>query len=270
VTVNKNQHLNNLCDAWANCQGCPLAQERRNVVFGHGQAERVPIFDAGGSMITVGGLVMIVGEAPGDNEDKHGLPFIGQAGQLLDQYLGVASARDDVIEAYEMVTSSQKMSDAQRDPWKSRLKSLLLQEFYFTNIVMCRPMENRDPTPKEMTACRTRLLEQIYTVDPVFIIAAGKIAAEALVGRKMPITQVRGEIFEVDFPGRGTTFRYPVMPVLHPAYLLRKNDFKQKGGDTEKTKDDFIKIMQLVDEYAFHHYGIPKPPRRPKLEKARR
>lgn len=263
------QHLGELQTAWAQCQGCALREERRNVVFGHGQAEPAPLYDKSGAVISMGGLVMIIGEAPGENEDKFGIPFIGQAGQLLDIYLGTASARDDVIEAYEYVSSTQRMPEEERNKWKSQLKTLLLQEFYFTNIVMCRPPENRDPNPKEIEACRTRLLEQIYTIDPVFVIAAGKIAAEALVGKKVSITQARGELYDVEFQGRGTTFRYPVMPVLHPAYLLRKNDFRQVGGDTEKTRDDFIKLMNLVDEYNLRHYGLPKPPRRPKLEKRR-
>lgn len=266
---NKLEHLGALQSAWAHCQGCPLALERRNTVFGHGQTEPVPLYDKSGAPVSMGGLVMIVGEAPGENEDKYGIPFIGQAGQLLDQYLATASARDDVIEAFEYVSSTQRMPEEDRNRWKSNLKALLLQEYYFTNIVMCHPPENRDPNPKEMEACRARLLEQIYTIDPVFIVAAGKIAAEAIIGKKVSITQARGELMDVEFQGRGTTFRYPVMPVLHPAYLLRKNDFRQVGGDTEKTRDDFIKLMNLVDEYNQRHYGLPKPPRRPKLEKRR-
>lgn len=265
--MNKTQHLGALYDAWARCQGCPLAVTRNNVVFGHGQIEQVPLYDKTGAVLTMGGQVMIIGEAPGENEDRHGLPFVGQAGQLLDQYLGCASARQEVIEAYDTVTSTQRMPEAERNKWKGQLKHYLLQEYYFTNIVMCRPDENRDPTPKEMEACRARLLEQVYTIDPVFIVAAGKIAAEALTGKKVSITQVRGEIFDVEFQGRGTVFRYPVMPVLHPAYLLRKNDFRQKGGDTEKTRDDFIRLMNLVDEYNERHYGLPRPPLRPKIER---
>lgn len=240
--------LRALYQAWSQCRECRLCEERNQIVFGYGNPNA---------------QVLIVGEAPGENEDKAGIPFVGQAGMLLDQYLGVNSARPEVVEAYENVAMG-RMSDSRRNEWRIRLRDLLAQEFYLTNIVMCRPPENRDPNPTEIAACRSRLLDQIYTIDPVFIIAAGKIAASALVGKNISITQQRGEIFDVEFPGRIFPVRYPVMPVLHPAYLLRKNDFRQAGGDTSKTKDDFLRVMHLIDEYNESHYGLPKPDTRPK------
>jgi len=247
--MDKATYLGEMHRGWSGCRACMLCEERRNVVFGYGNPDA---------------QVMIIGEAPGENEDRSGLPFVGQAGMLLDQYLGVSSARDEVVEAYKNVTTG-KMPEQQRNEWRIKLRELLCQEFYFTNVVMCRPPENRDPTPGEIASCRPRLLEQIYTIDPVFIIAAGKIAASAIVGKAVSITQLRGELFDVEFPGRLVSFRYPVMPVLHPAYLLRKNDFRQHGGDTEKTKDDFLRVMHLVDEYNLRHLGYDKPRNRPKI-----
>jgi DNA polymerase len=219
-----------------------------NVVFGFGNPDA---------------QVMIIGEAPGENEDRHGFPFIGQAGQILHQFLGDVSARQDVINAYCGATD-KKAKAGEISSARNRLLDLLLQEFYFTNIVMCRPPENRDPIPKEVEACRSRLLEQIYTVDPVIIIVAGRIAAEAVIGKKVSVTSVRGELFDVEFQGKGVTYRYPVMPVLHPSYLMRKNDYRQAGGEAEKTRDDLLRAMMLVDEFNLRHYGMQKPSLRPK------
>jgi uracil-DNA glycosylase family 4 len=245
--MQKIQQLRALQQAWAGCKACSLCEERNNVVFGAGAEDA---------------QVLIIGEAPGENEDRHGLPFVGQAGQILHQFLGDVSARQEVIQAYTDVTA-KKQSEAAIFQAKGRLLDLLLQEFYFTNIVMCRPPENRDPIPKESAACRPRLLEQIYLIDPVIIVAAGRIAAEALLGKKVSITQSRGELLDLSFEGRGVTYRYPVMPVLHPSYIMRRNDYKQAGGEAEKTRDDFLRVMRLVDEFNLNHYGMPRPALRP-------
>jgi uracil-DNA glycosylase family 4 len=245
--MNKTQQLRALQQAWAGCKACSLCEERNTVVFGAGSPDA---------------QVMIIGEAPGENEDRHGLPFVGQAGQILHQFLGDVSAREDVAQAYINVTS-KKQSEAAIFQAKSQLLDLLLAEYYFTNVVSCRPPENRDPLPKEAAACRPRLLEQIYLIDPVFIVAAGRIAAEALIGKKVGITQSRGEILDLSFEGRGVTFRYSMMPVLHPSYIMRRNDYKQAGGEAEKTRDDFLRVMRLVDEFNLNHYGMPRPNLRP-------
>ena len=246
--MEKVQYLDALRQAWSGCQACALCQERTQIVFGFGSTSA---------------QIMIVGEAPGQNEDLHGMPFIGQAGMILHQFLGDVSARQDVIDAY-LVATAKKATNHERDAAKKRLLELLLEEFYFTNIVMCRPPENRDPLPKEAEACRTRLLEQIYTIDPVLIVAAGRLAAESLVGKKISITQNRGEIFDVEFQGKGVMFRYPVMPILHPSYLMRRNDYSQRGGEAEKTRDDLLRAMTIVDEFNYRHYGVPRPRLRPK------
>lgn len=252
--MEKHEYLSSLQQSWANCQGCALSQGRRNVVFGYGCADA---------------QVMIIGEAPGENEDRSGLPFVGSAGILLDQYLGSVSAREEVITLLDTLNSTKGSSqevERRRNEMRIQLRDFLCQEFYFTNVVMCRPPENRDPIPKEMEACRSRLLEQIYIIDPVMIVAAGRIAAEAVIGKKVAITSSRGEIFDVEFRGRLTTFRYPVMAVLHPAYLLRKNDFRQDGGEGQKTYNDFLRVMRIVDEFNEKHYGMPQPKTRPKMK----
>lgn len=246
--MDKIQYLTALQEAWADCTACGLCQDRKQTVFGYGNPNA---------------QVMIVGEAPGENEDREGVPFIGAAGQLLDQYLAYVSFREDVQEAVD--TLNKMRNDEDRWVYRRKLRELLLEDYYFTNIVMCRPLENRDPIPKEMDACRTRLVEQIYTVDPVIIVSAGSISTTALVGKKVSITSQRGELMDVEIPGRVITVRYPVMPVLHPSYLLRSNDFRQKGGNGTKTFNDFVRVMEIVDAFNFRHYGTPLP-KRPKKE----
>ena len=246
--MDKQQYLNAMYQAWSGCTACGLCQDRQQVVFGYGNPNA---------------QVMIIGEAPGENEDRQGLPFIGAAGHLLDQYLAFVSAREEVQECVK--TLNKLRSEDDRYAYRRQLRDLLLEDYYFTNVVMCRPPENRDPIPKELEACRVRLIEQIYTVDPVVIVSAGSIATTALVGKKVSITSQRGELLDIEIPGRVVPVKYPLMPVLHPSYLLRKNDFNQKGGDGTKTFNDFVRVMEIVDAYNFRHYGVT-PPKRPKKE----
>lgn len=246
--MEKAQYLSAMYQGWAGCRACGLCEERQQVVFGYGNPNA---------------QVMIIGEAPGENEDRQGTPFVGAAGQLLDQYLAAVSIREEVQSTAETMNKLRNADD--RVSYQRRLRELLLDDYYFTNVVMCRPPENRDPLPKEMEACRVRLIEQVYTVDPVIIVTAGGIASTAMVGKKVSITSQRGELLDVEFPGRIGPVRYPLMPVLHPSYLLRTNDFKQRGGNGTKTYNDFVRVMELVDAYNFQHYGTP-PPKRPKKE----
>lgn len=246
--MDKNQYLSAMYQGWSGCTACGLCQDRQQIVFGYGNPNA---------------QVMIIGEAPGENEDRQGLPFIGAAGQLLDQYLAYVSCRDEVQDTVE--TMNKLRNEEDRYAYRRKLRELLLEDYYFTNVVMCRPPENRDPIPKELDACRARLIEQIYTVDPVIIVTAGSIATTALVGKKVSITSQRGELLDVEIPGRILPVRYPLMPVLHPSYLLRSNDFRQKGGNGTKTYNDFVRVMEIVDAFNLRHYGI-QPPKRPKKE----
>ena len=246
--MDKGKYLAVMNNGWANCTACGLSADRQQVVFGYGNPNA---------------QVMIIGEAPGENEDRQGLPFVGVAGQLLDQYLAYVSAREDVQQTVDTLNKCKREDDQWR--YRLRLRELLLEDYYFTNIVMCRPPENRDPIPKEMEACRSRLIEQIYTIDPVVVVAAGSIPATALVGKKLSITSQRGELMDIEIPGRLGPVRYPLMPILHPSYLLRTNDFRQKGGNGTKTYNDFVRIMEIVDAYNLRHHGI-HPPKRPKRE----
>lgn len=246
--MNKGEYLAAIHNAWASCRGCQLCEERNFVVFGYGNPDA---------------QIMIIGEAPGETEDREGFPFIGAAGQLLDLFLGYGSCHSDVKEAIEDINATKR---GDTTGTRRLLRDLLLREFYFTNVVMCRPPENRDPIPKEIEACSSRLREQIYTIDPVIIVTAGGVATSAVVGKKIAITQSRGELYDVEMPGKIMPIRYPVLALLHPSYLLRKNDFKQKGGEGVKTYNDVIRLMNIIDEFNYRHYRTPYPPDRPKKE----
>jgi uracil-DNA glycosylase family 4 len=127
--------------------------------------------------------LMFIGEGPGEQEDNTGRPFVGRAGELLTQMIekGLGIARDDV---------------------------------YICNIVKCRPPQNRNPLPPEVSACRAFLDGQIDAVAPKVIVSLGKPAASLLLDRNVAITRERGTLQSY----RGT----PLMPTLHPAYILRQ------------------------------------------------
>jgi uracil-DNA glycosylase len=232
-----------LKEEYQNCTKCGLCETRTNVVFGYGNPSA---------------QIMIVGEAPGEHDDHAGKPFVGPSGQWLDCYLAAASVNEELIEQshYRMTNPTYY------NP--TRVRELLLEDFFFTNTVCCRPPDNRDPTPLERSACKDRLVETIYLVDPVLIIAAGKVAMEVLLGKKVAsILAKRGEMFESIVPGKFASVTYPCVPILHPAFLMRNQD-EGIGSYSEKTYNDIISVMQILDEFNLLHYGITPPPNRPK------
>jgi len=155
------------------CTRCKLHKTRTNIVFGVGSPEA---------------RLMFVGEAPGEDEDLQGYPFVGKAGQLLTK----------MIEAMGM----------QRE------------DVYICNTVKCRPPNNRNPEPDELLACEPFLKGQLGAVKPEVIVTLGKFAAQALLREQTPITRLRGQWREYE--------GIPVMPTFHPAYLLRSPAEKGK------------------------------------------
>jgi len=151
----------------AGCTQCPLAETRTQVVFGVGSPHADLVF---------------VGEGPGAEEDRQGIPFVGRAGQLLTRLIdGIGLTRDDV---------------------------------YICNVVKCRPPGNRDPLPLEIDACRPYLEAQLDFLAPRVVVTLGNFATRALTGTKSGITKVRGQ----EFPYRGGAV---LIPALHPAAVLR-------------------------------------------------
>lgn len=129
--------------------------------------------------------LMFVGEAPGHNEDQEGVPFVGRAGTFMDKLL------------YDLDISRGRI--------------------YITNVVKCRPPDNRNPEKEEMESCSPYLRAQIRHVDPSVIVAMGSVAAHRMTRTSKRISQIRGQWHEYED-------RTPVLPTFHPAYLLRNRD----------------------------------------------
>jgi DNA polymerase len=155
-----------------NCQRCKLHGGRRHIVFGAGNP---------------GAKLVLVGEAPGYEEDVQGQPFVGQAGQLLTRILGaIGLTRDDV---------------------------------YICNIIKCRPPVNRNPEPDEIAACIPFLRRQLGAIRPRLICALGTFAAQTLLGTDTPISRLRGHFHTYE--------GVHLLPTYHPAFLLRNPSKKR-------------------------------------------
>jgi DNA polymerase len=158
------------------CSLCDLCKTRTNVVFGVGNQQAD---------------VMLIGEAPGANEDLQGEPFVGRAGMLLNEML--------------------------------RAIDLDRKEVYIANILKCRPPNNRDPAPDEVAKCTPYLQQQIALLNPKIIIAVGRIAAHFLLDSADSMSKLRSQVHKYG----GT--QIPLFVIYHPAYLLRSPGEKRKA-----------------------------------------
>jgi uracil-DNA glycosylase family 4 len=254
----KREKLEQIYARWHGCTRCPLHHERidangnpfSEIVFGEGNPDA---------------LCMIVGEAPGADEEATGTPFVGQSGMLLNQILASVSDDPEIQELRRWYYKSPRRATAKAENqlrFHTQVNEWRHREFFFANALACRPPENRAPTNSELKVCWERLYNMIYVIDPVLIIAVGKTALNALVRKQMEITKVRGQQIDFTIPGAAIpAVRYALMPVLHPSYLLRRADWGTKGGAYEKTLNDFRVAMHAVDLYRFHHFGTPIPER---------
>jgi len=169
------------------CTRCRLAEGRRTVVFGTGN----PDAD-----------LMFIGEGPGAEEDRQGIPFVGPAGQLLTRIIGaIGLARGDV---------------------------------YIANVVKCRPPGNRDPQADEVAACRGFLEEQVRLVAPRVLVALGRIAAQTLLGNELPVGRMRGSWHRV--------FGVPLRVTYHPAALLRNDALKRPTWEDMQVVRDVLSV----------------------------
>ncbi len=178
------------------CQACDLHQGRSTVVFGEGDLLE-PDW-------------MIIGEAPGSSDDRHGLPFQGKPGQLLAAML--ASIGVGLPPALENATAADESSGADD---RTRV--------FCTNVIQCRPLGNRTPSPQEIAACMPYLLRQIQVLQPKRILALGHLAAQALLGIDAPLDQLRGRIHPWKAPSGQTI---PLVATWHPATLLLRPQHK--------------------------------------------
>jgi uracil-DNA glycosylase family 4 len=172
----------------AECRACRLCEGRNRVVFGAGPATA---------------RLMFIGEGPGAEEDRRGLPFVGRAGELLTRIIeAIGLGRDEV---------------------------------YIANVVKCRPPENRDPAPDEVAACRGYLERQIELIRPRLVVALGRVAAQTLLGNETPISRLRGQWHEL--------LGIPMMVTYHPAALLRNAALKRPTWEDMQQVRDRLRAL---------------------------
>jgi DNA polymerase len=167
------------------CTACELCRTRTQTVFGVGDP---------------GARLLIVGEAPGAEEDRQGEPFVGPAGRLLDEML--------------------------------RAIGLNREQVYICNILKCRPPNNADPTPAQAAACRPFIARQIALINPQLILAVGRVAAQNLLQVTTPLNRLRGQIHHCNTVDSGASL--PVWVTYHPAYLLRSPQEKARAWEDLK------------------------------------
>jgi uracil-DNA glycosylase len=176
-------NLDRLSKRVEGCTKCPLSKTRRSIVFGEGDSHARLLF---------------VGEAPGEEEDMKGRPFVGRAGKLLDQ----------MIESIGLQRS----------------------EVYICNVLKCRPPQNRDPESSEVETCKPYLTAQIDAIKPQIICTLGKHAYNTLLGVNEAITRIRGRVTLYN--------GIQLLPTFHPSYLLRNQDaIKIAHEDMAKLKE---------------------------------
>ncbi len=185
----KDDSLEKIRADMGDCQRCKLAATRTNIVFGEGNPKAE---------------LMVVGEAPGADEDASGRPFIGRAGQLLTKMMeAIHYKREDI---------------------------------YIANIIKCRPPGNRNPERDEVEMCSPFLYRQIAVIKPRLIVTLGNPSTQGLLNTKQGITTLRGHFH--DYP---RIEGIKVMPTFHPAYLLRSPDKKKETWEDLKMVRDFLK-----------------------------
>ncbi|MDD3819120.1 MAG: uracil-DNA glycosylase [Actinomycetota bacterium] len=185
--------MEELAEKIRDCQKCPLSQTRKKAVPGEGSHNSV---------------VMFVGEAPGGDEDREGLPFIGRAGQLFTRILqSVQIERKDV---------------------------------FITNIVKCRPPQNRNPNKSEIEICLPYLESQIALINPRIIVTLGSVPTKCLLNTDDAISRLRGQWF----PWLGGI---KIFPMFHPSYLLRHQE-ATPGSPKELTWRDIQELKRMLSK----------------------
>ena len=180
-------------ESCSDCRACDLASSRQTVVISRGNPEAD---------------LMLIGEAPGAQEDAQGVPFVGRSGRALDQLL----------------------REVDLDP---------ARDLYICNAIKCRPPSNRRPKKAELAACRSWLDLQLAAVNPKVIVLTGSTAVEAILGIKGGMTQLRGQWQSWN--------ERAVMPIFHPSYLLR-NPSKAVGAPLDLTRQDLAAVRRRLCE----------------------
>jgi len=186
IVLAKNSKLDAYNQSICSCLECPLGKTRTNFVFGVGD----PNAD-----------LFLVGEAPGEQEDLKGEPFVGRAGKMLDKILyAIDRKRGDGV--------------------------------YIANVIKCRPPNNRDPLPSEVKKCEPYLIEQISQIRPKLIVALGRVAGKTLLKMNVPLKEMRDKTHDYN----GT----PLRVTFHPAALLRNSNFKKPAWSDFQWIRDYL------------------------------
>lgn len=175
-----------------NCTACELSKSRTNIVFADGNPETA--------------RAILIGEAPGANEDVTGTPFVGRAGKLLNEFLAQAGISRE-------------------------------NDLYIINTIKCRPPENRVPKPSEKKACEHFLFSQIESVQPKVLIFCGATALASFYSEKIIISKIRGQWLEVEVNGK----KYKAMAIFHPSYLLRNH--RMEEGSPRMLMNEDLKLI---------------------------
>lgn len=187
--------LRDLYESLADCRLCGLSEGRINIVFGSGASDAD---------------LVLVGEAPGYNEDLKAEPFVGAAGRFLDELL------KDIL-------------------------GIAREDIYIANVLKCRPPDNRDPSSVEIDTCKPFLLRQIEIIKPVVVCSMGNFATKTLTGRRDGITKLKRKVI-----GVGGTF---VFPIYHPAAALHRGNLYDEVRQDFKALKEFLESPKpLVDE----------------------
>lgn len=243
IPLRGREALTALDEEYSTCSLCPnLCTHRQNVVFGSGKST---------------GPILVVGESPGEVEDYVGVPYVGPAGDLLLDILAHAWPPDDEL---MKIRSTPRRANAD-DEYFEALRDYFDDYIFWTNVILCHPEGNRDPTTTERKNCLDRLHRTIYAVDPKLIIATGAIAATVLLGKRVKITESHGSILDIAIPspsGAVPAIRYPMLVVYHPAALLRQGSqtlVRKKTGDTHVTIEDVRHGLAILETLYNESYG---------------
>ena len=196
IKEHKQELLDQLYDTYKKSDECHVGYSKRtNIVFGEGNPDA---------------KLMLIGEAPGEEEDKQGRPFVGRSGILLNKALALAEINR--------------------------------AELYITNVVKCRPPNNRTPSETEIKTCTEMFLDkQIKIVRPKVIVTLGSIATRALLNKEVKITKIHGQIFNQE--------NFIIIPIYHPSYVLRNRSVIQEWlDDIKRIREIYIKIINQKNE----------------------
>jgi DNA polymerase len=204
---------------WLTCTKCPLGKTRTKTVIGYGNPST---------------KFVCVGEGPGMTEDRIGKPFVGDSGDILNAFLDAAG---------------------------------LPREFVFVdNCVACMPFNAegkrkviRPPNPAELAACKPRLMAALQAIDPVLILAIGGTAFRVLTDCKDPISKARGDVFYAKIPGKEMEVLVPLIPIYHPAYLMRSENIKNRrreGSTWEQTAKDIAAAVTIFKALVKAYYNV--------------